>query len=138
MLATPMRSWTLGATMFVAFGLLALLVAAVGLYSVIAYGIAQRTREIAIRLALGATRQGVLGFVLRVGLTPVVASIAIGCAIALAAGGWIAPLLFRVSASDPFVYLAVVCALLVVAVIATCLPARAAIRLDPNTVLRAE
>ena len=138
MLAAPMRSWTLGATMFVAFGLLALLVAAVGLYSVIAYGIAQRTREIAIRLALGATRQGVLGFVLRVGLTPVVASIAIGCAIALAAGGWIAPLLFRVSASDPFVYLAVVCALLVVAVIATCLPARAAMRLDPNTVLRAE
>jgi putative ABC transport system permease protein len=138
MLAVPMRSWTLGATMFVAFGLLALLVAAVGLYSVIAYGIAHRSREIAIRLALGASRQGVLGFVLRVGLTPVVASIAVGCAIALVAGRWIAPLLFQVSARDPLVYLAVVWALLVVAVIATCLPARRAMKLDPNTVLRSE
>jgi hypothetical protein len=138
MIAAPMRSWTLGATMFVAFGLLALLVAAVGLYSVIAYGIAQRTREIAIRLALGATRRGVLGFVLGVGLRPVVASLAIGCAIALAAGGWITPLLFRVSARDPFVYLVVVCALLVVAVIATWPPVRAAMRLNPNTVLRTE
>jgi predicted permease len=138
MLAAPMRSWTLGATMFVAFGVLALVVAAVGLYSVVAYGIARRTREIAIRVALGATRQGVLGFVLRVGLAPVVASLAIGCAIAFAAGRWIAPLLFHVSAHDPFVYLAVVSALLVVAVIATCLPVRTAVRLDPNRVLRAE
>jgi predicted permease len=138
MLAAPMRSWTLGATMFVGFGLLALVVAAVGLYSVIAYGIAQRTREIAIRFALGSTRQGVLGFVLRAGLTSVIASIAIGCAIAFSAGGWIAPLLFGVSARDPFVYLAVVAGLLVVGIIATCLPARAAMRLDPNRVLRTE
>jgi len=124
--------------MFVAFGLLALVVAAVGLHSVIAYGMAQRTREIAIRLALGATRQGVLGFVLRVGLTPVVASIAIGSAVALAGGRWIAPLLFLESARDPFVYFGVACSLLVVAVIATYLPTRAATRLDPSTVLRAE
>jgi predicted permease len=138
MLAAPIRSWTLGATMFVAFGLLALVVAAVGLHSVIAYGMAQRTREIAIRLALGATRQGILGFVLRVGLRPVVASSAIGSAVALAAGSWIAPLLFLESARDPFVYLGVACSLVVVAVIATYLPTRTATRLDPSTVLRAE
>jgi len=138
MLAAPMRSWTLGATMFVGFGLLALVVAAVGLYSVIAYGIAQRRREIAIRLALGSTRQGVLRFVLSVGLTSVIASIALGCAIAFSAAGWIAPLLFRVSARDPVVYLVVGAGLFVVAVIATCMPARAAMRLDPNRVLRAE
>jgi hypothetical protein len=105
---------------------------------VITYGIAQRTREIAIRVALGATRQGVIAFVLKAGLAPVVASIAIGCVIALVAGGSIAPLLFRVSARDPFVFLAVIVALLVVALAATCLPARAAMRLDPNSVLRTE
>jgi ABC-type antimicrobial peptide transport system permease subunit len=138
MLAPPMRSWRLGASMFVAFGLLALLVAAVGLHSVIAYGMAQRTREIAIRLALGATRHGVLRVGLRAGLTPVVASIAIGSALALAAGSWIAPLLFQESARDPLVYLGVACSLLVVAIVATYLPTRAATRLDPSTVLRAE
>jgi predicted permease len=138
MLAAPMRSWRLGATMFVAFGVLALIVASVGLYSVVAYGVAQRTREIAIRLALGATRQSVLSLVLRGGLKPVVASVATGCAVALAAARWMAPLLFHVSPRDPFVYAVVTGALIVVAVIAMCLPARAATRVDPNSVLRAE
>jgi predicted permease len=138
MLAGPLRSWRLGATMFVAFGVLALIVASVGLYSVVAYGVAQRTREIAIRLALGATRQSVLGLVLRGGLKPVVASVAIGCAVALAAARWMAPLLFHVSPRDPLVYATVAGALIVVAVIAMCFPARAATRVDPNSVLRAE
>jgi predicted permease len=138
MLAAPLRSWRLGATMFVAFGVLALIVASVGLYSVVAYGVAQRTREIAIRLALGATRQSVLGLVLRGGLKPVIASVAIGCAIALGAARWMAPLLFHVSPRDPLVYATVAGALLVVAVIAMCLPARGATRVDPNSVLRAE
>jgi ABC-type antimicrobial peptide transport system permease subunit len=138
MLARPMRSWRLGATMFVAFGALALVVAAVGLYSVVAYGVAQRRREIAIRLALGATRQSVLGFVLRGGLAPVMVSVAIGSAVALGAGHWIAPLLFQVSPRDPAVYGTVAGALLVVAAVATCLPARAASRVDPNRVLRAD
>jgi hypothetical protein len=68
----------------------------------------------------------------------VIASIAIGCAIALAAAGSITPLLFRVSGRDPFVYVLVASALLVVAVMATGLPARAAMRLDPNSILRAD
>jgi hypothetical protein len=137
-LAGPRRSWQLGATMFVAFGLLALVVAAVGLYSVVAYGVAQRTGEIAIRLALGATKPNVLGLVLAGGLAPVLVSLAIGGGVALAAGRWLAPLLFQVSPRDPVVYGGVAGALLVVAVIALCVPARAATRVDPNRVLRAD
>jgi predicted permease len=138
MLAAPLRSWQLGATMFVAFGVLALIVASVGLYSVVAYGVAQRTREVAIRLALGATRKSVLGLVLRGGIQPVVASVAIGCGIALAAARWMGPLLFHVSPRDPVVYGSVAGVLLAVAIIAMCVPARAATRVDPGSVLRAE
>ena len=78
MLAPQVRSWELGATMFVAFGALALIVAAVGLYSVVAYGIAQRTREIAVRVALGATPAHVLRLIFGGGLRPVVVSILLG------------------------------------------------------------
>jgi predicted permease len=139
MLAVPLRSWRLGATMFVVFGVLALVVASVGLYSVVAYGIAQRRREIAIRLALGSSETRVLTLVVQGTLVPVLASVVIGSAIALASAKWAAPLLFRVSPTDPSVYAGVAGVLVVIALLAASVPAFAAAhRMDPNLVLRTD
>jgi len=138
MLAPQVRSWELGATMFVAFGALALIVAAVGLYSVVAYGIAQRTREIAVRVALGAAPGDVQRLILRGGLRPVVGSIVIGCGAAAVAARAAASLLFHVSPADPVVYGGVGGVMLAVAAIAVYLPARVAARTSPNEALRAD
>ena len=138
MLAPQMQSWQLGATMFVAFGALALIVAAVGLYSVVAYGIAQRTREIAVRVALGATPAHVLRLIFGGGLRPVVMSILIGCGAAAAAARGAASMLFRVSPADPVVYGTVGGVMLAVAILAMYVPARVAARTEPNEALRAD
>jgi putative ABC transport system permease protein len=143
---TPMRdvidpnqaSWQLGATMFLIFGVLALVLAAVGLYSVIAYGVAQRTREIGVRIALGAGVRDVVGLVLGEGVRFAVAGIVLGGAIALGAGRWLAPLLFSVSPRDPLVYGIVGAVLFVSAVLASAIPAFRASRVDPNVALRSE
>jgi hypothetical protein len=143
---TPMRtivdprmlSWRLGATLFVAFGALALLVAAIGLYAVIAYDVARRTRDIGVRLALGAHAGRVLRLVLGAGLRLTAVGIAIGAACALVAGRWVEPLLYRESATDPAVYGAVAAVLLVVAAVASAVPAVRAARVDPSVTLRAE
>ena len=132
------RSWRLGATMFALFGGLALLLAAVGLYSVIAYNVTQRSHELGVRIALGAQARDVLQLVLGGGVRVAVAGIVIGGGIALAAGRFVAPLLFRVSPQDPFVFGIVVCTLLAVAVVASLVPARRATKVDPNVVLRAD
>ncbi len=96
------RSWTLGATMFVAFGALALIVAAVGLYGVIAYSVTQRMHELAVRAALGAQRGDIVRLVVKQALSFAVAGIALGAAIALCAARWIQPLLFgEYPARDP-------------------------------------
>ena len=133
-----MRSWQFGATMFLAFGGLALGLAGIGLYSVIAYGVAQRRQEIGVRLALGASRGDVVRLVVRGGLRLVITGIALGAVIALASGRWIAELLFRESPSDPLVFVTVIFTLLAVAVTATLLPALAASRVDPSVTLRAD
>jgi predicted permease len=138
MLASPMRSWQLGATMFVAFGLLALLVAAVGLYSVVAYGVAQRTREIAVRVALGATPADVLRLVVTGGLKPVVLSILAGCVTAAIGARVAASMFFRVSPTDPGVYGSVGVVMLVVATVAMYVPARGAAARGPTEALRGE
>jgi putative ABC transport system permease protein len=130
--------WQLGATMFTMFGALALVVAAVGLYSVIAYGVAQRSREIGVRVALGALPRDVVALVLREGLGISLAAIALGALTALLAGRWLAPLLFSVSPRDPVTYGAVAVMLLLVTVIACLAPAHRAARTDPNIALRAE
>ena len=98
------RSWRLGATMFALFGGLALLLAAVGLYSVIAYNVTQRTHELGVRIALGAQGRDVLRLVVGSGLRVAIAGIVIGGTIALVAGRFIAPLLYRVSPKDPLIY----------------------------------
>ena len=133
-----MRSWKVGATVFGLFGALALLLAAVGLYSVIAYNVAQRAHELGVRIALGAQVGDVLRLVVGQGVRLGVIGLAIGATIAFSAARWLKPLLFQESARDPAVYALVAAVLLAVAVLASYLPARRAARLDPNLALRAE
>jgi ABC-type antimicrobial peptide transport system permease subunit len=136
MLDPKIQSWRTGATMFVAFAALALLIAGVGLYSAIAYSVAQRRQEIGVRLALGAPRAHVVRLVVRGSLQLVTVGVVVGTAVSLLAGRWIASLLFEESPNDPAVYLAVTTMLLGVAIVSSAVPAIAASRVDPNEVLR--
>ncbi len=117
---------------------LALVVAAVGLYSVLAFAVAQRTQELGIRAALGASRERLLGLVLGQGMRLVGIGIVLGLLGALLAGPRIEPLLFEVSPRDPLTFAAVVIVLLLVAALASGLPAWRATRVDPSVALRAE
>jgi predicted permease len=132
------RAWTLGAAMFSVFGLLALLVAAVGLYSVLAFDVAQRTRELGIRTALGAERGRLLRAVMRDGLRLAAGGIVLGLAAAVAAAPYAGGLLFEVSPRDPTVLAAVALVLLGVSLIASALPGLRATRVDPMVALRTE
>jgi ABC-type antimicrobial peptide transport system permease subunit len=132
------RSWRLGATMFGAFGLLALVVAAVGLYGVIGYAVTQRMHELGVRIALGAQRSAILRLVVGQSVRFALAGTALGVLVAALTSRWIQPLLFRQSATDPLVYGAVAAAMIVVALAASALPAYRATRADPNSALRAE
>ena len=132
------RSWRIGATMFSLFGLLALVLAAVGLYSVIAYDVAQRTHELGVRVALGAQATDVLRLIVGEGVRVGIAGVVVGGTIAFWAARWIKPLLFDGAARDPWVFGAVVVTLLSVSIVASLLPAARATRADPNTALRAE
>ena len=133
-----MKSWQLGATMFTLFGGLALVLAAIGLYSVIAYNVAQRTHELGVRVALGATVRDVVRLVLSEGVRVAAIGVALGCAIALGLSKFLAPLLFKETPRDPVVYLCVVGVLLGVAVVASLVPARRAGRVDPMQALRVD
>jgi predicted permease len=132
------RSWRLGATMFAAFGVLALVVAAVGLYGVIAYDVAQRGHELGVRVALGASRGRILRLVIGSSSRLMLAGVALGVMIAALSGRWIEPLLFRQAAVDPAAYAAVGALMLVVAVVASAVPAWKASSADPAGALRAE
>ena len=137
-LGNQTRSWRLGATMFTVFGSLALALAAIGLYSVIAYNVTQRMHEMGVRIALGAQGRDVIGLVVREGLVVVMPGVAGGASVALYAGRWIAPLLFDVSPRDLSVMASVVVTLIVVAITASWLPALRAARVDPCEALRAD
>jgi putative ABC transport system permease protein len=132
------RAWLVGATMFVAFGVVALLVAAVGLYGVIAYDVGQRVHELGVRVALGAQRADVLALVLGAAARFALMGLALGAAVALAAARWVQPLLFEQSARDPFVFAFVSAVVLMLTLFASSLPALRATRVDPNLVLRSE
>jgi ABC-type antimicrobial peptide transport system permease subunit len=137
-IANQIRSWRLGALMFSIFGALALVLAAIGLYSVIAYNVTQRTHEMGVRVALGAQARDVIRLIVSEGLRIVLPGVALGAVLALLAGKWIAPLLFQVSPKDPPVLVGVVTILVAVAMVASWLPARRAARVDPNQALRAD
>jgi len=129
------RAWRLGAVLFTAFGGLALLIAAVGIYGVFAYGVSQRTREMGIRMALGARRAHVVRLVLASSLRTVGGGILVGGAVALWAARYIEDLLYDTSGSNPWVLAAVATVLLGVALIASIVPTARATRTDPRVTL---
>ncbi|MDE3165184.1 MAG: FtsX-like permease family protein, partial [Acidobacteriota bacterium] len=127
-----LTAWLLGA-----LAAIALLLSLIGIYGVIGYSVAERTREIGIRMALGADRAGILGLVLRQGLAPAAAGIAFGLAASLALTRLLAGLLYRVSAVDPLTYIGGPLLFAAAALLAAWLPARRATRIDPVDALRA-
>jgi predicted permease len=124
------------ATVATGLGVLALLLAVVGLTGVTAFVVHQRTREIGIRLTLGATKKDILHLLLRQGLRPVVIGLAVGLIVALAASGLLAGFLYGIGPRDPIAIAAAVVTLLVFAAMAVFVPAHRATRLDPALVLR--
>ena len=136
--ADQLRPWRLGSSLFTLFGALGVLLAAIGLYGVLSYGVSQRTQELGIRIALGAGRRRVLGLVLRQGVQLTLAAVALGVVGALATGRAIASLLYGVSPHNPLVLLTVATILTCIALLASYLPARRATRVDPMVALRYE
>jgi predicted permease len=132
------RPWQLGATLFTLFSGLALLVAAIGIYSTVSYAVSQRTHEFGVRMALGARAPDVVRHVLGKGLSTVTAGIVIGILMTLAAGHFVASLLYGIAPSDPFAMIAVAALLLGVASLAALAPAWRAAKADPVAALRAD
>jgi predicted permease len=128
----------LGASLLGAFGTLALLLASVGIYGVASYGVAQRTRELGIRSALGATARDVMRMILTQSLRTVSIGAAIGLVLALAVARLIASQLYGVRPTDPVTFIGMPIFLIGIAVLATLIPARRATRVDPIEALRVE
>jgi ABC-type antimicrobial peptide transport system permease subunit len=123
---------------FSAVAILTLALAVVGVYGVMAYTVAQRTREIGIRLALGGQAADVARLIVAGGLRLAVLGLGMGLVAALALGRFVSALLFNVSPTDPASFAAASVALIAVALAATYLPARRAMRVDPMQALRQE
>jgi putative ABC transport system permease protein len=121
-----------------AFASLALVLALVGIYSLVAYSVTQRTGEIGVRLALGATPRDVLTLILGQGMRPVLLGLAVGLAAALALTRLIADQLYQISAHDPLMFALPAALVLAIALLACWLPARRATRIDPINALRAD
>jgi ABC-type antimicrobial peptide transport system permease subunit len=120
------------------FGALALLLASVGLYAVVSYSVSRRTRELGVRLALGASPAGIQKLVLGEGTRLVAASVAIGLVGAAALAGFLRALLVGIAPWDPLAYLGAAGALAVVALVACWVPARRAARMHPVKALRVD
>ncbi len=120
------------------FAALAMILATIGIYGVISYSVAQRTREVGVRVALGATRSQVVGLVLRQGVTLVGTGVVLGLVVALAATRLLTKLLYGIAPTDLATFLAVPLVLGTVAVLASWLPARRASRIDPLVAMRSE
>jgi len=137
-LDTSMARERMSMLLLIVFATVALTLASVGLYGVVAHGVTERTHEIGVRMALGAEPRHVLGLVVRQGLSMALIGTAIGVAGAMALSRTVQGLLFGVTATDPATFAAVIAMLLGVALIACYVPAWRATRVDPTTALRAE
>jgi predicted permease len=137
-LAAMMLPARLGAIAFTLFAGLALALAVLGVYGTVSYAVARRTREVGIRLAVGATPSGVVTLLMREGMALVVIGAAIGVALGLVATRLLAALLFGVRAGDPLTFIGAPLLLLAVGALASLLPARRASRIDPARVLKTE
>ena len=131
--APELRAWLFGL-----FAVLALILSVIGVYGVVGYLVGQRTQEIGIRLALGAEQRQVLRGLLAEGLRPVVIGLTLGVIASLALGRLVTHLLFGVTPTDVPTYAAVIAVLFAAAVVATWIPARRALRIDPMLALRAD
>ncbi len=120
------------------FAITALILTAVGLYAVVAYGVSQRVHEIGIRMALGATGRSVVALVMRQGMVPALIGLIIGLAGALTLTRLLASQLYQVRATDPLTFFCVIVVLLLVALAACLFPARRAAKVDPMVALRYE
>jgi hypothetical protein len=138
LVAPELRKWRLGATMFSLFGLLALLVAAIGLYSVLAFDVAQRVREIGLRTALGASTRSIVALVVSRAVRITVVGVVVGAFVALVFAPRLRAFLYGVEPRDPLTFALVAVSLTVISLIAAGLPAWRAARVDPNVALRAE
>jgi predicted permease len=135
-LNTSLWAPRMGASLLGVFGLLALVLAAIGLYGVMSYSVSQRTREIGIRMALGASATDVRGMVVRQGILLAIGGVMTGIAVAFGLARLVTNLLYGVSGADPITFLVVPALLLLVALAATLLPAWKASRVDPVDALR--
>ena len=125
-------------TLLLIFSIVALLLSAVGLYGVVAYAVAQRTREIGIRIALGAAAEQVMRLVLREGIRPAILGVLVGLALSWASVRLLSSMLFGVSWGDPATQLGAAAVLVAVTLVATVIPARRASKVPPATALRSE
>jgi putative ABC transport system permease protein len=136
--AASISTQRLSATLMEGFSLIALFLAALGLYAVLAYSVTQRTREIGIRIALGSPRSRIFGLIVRQGIIMIALGILIGIALALGCGPLIQHFVYGVAPHDPKTIIGVSVLLLGVAILACWVPARRAIRVDPIVALRQE
>jgi ABC-type antimicrobial peptide transport system permease subunit len=120
------------------FAAIALALALVGIYAVLSYQVRERTRELGVRMALGATAGDILRMVVRDGMMPAVAGVLIGLGGATLVTGLLASLLFETEPVDPITFASTAGLLLLASLAACCAPARRATRVDPSTALRAE
>jgi putative ABC transport system permease protein len=136
--APQLRQWRMGAWLFTLFGGLALLVAAIGLYSVLAFDVAQRIREIGLRTALGASSPAIMRLIMGRALAITALGVGLGTLLALLLGPRLRDMLYQVSPHDPLVYSVVIVTLCAVSLVAAAIPAWRAARVDPNVALRAD
>jgi ABC-type antimicrobial peptide transport system permease subunit len=133
-----LRPWRLGAQLFALLGIIALIVATFGMYSAMAYVVSQRTRELGVRIALGAQRRRIVGDVVSSGARPLAAGLAIGLGAAIALGPLVETMLYATPPRDPLTLAAVSLLLLASGVAGMLVPTYRALHVDAMTALRAE